>query len=184
MLKPEAAYERGAPTMDDTTLGWRFVNPRMPAAYPPISLGETAENVADEYACRRERQDAFALESQRRAAAAIADGRFDAELVPVEVPGRKGAATVVDRDEHPRPDTTRRRSRAQAGVPEGGTVTAGNSSGINDGASARSWSSRGGARAWPAPARARRVDRGRRRRPGRDGHRAGAGDRKALREPG
>ena len=94
--------------MEDTTLGWRFVNPRMQEAYPPISLGETAECVADRWTVSRERQDAFALESQRRAVAAIEAGRFAGQLVPVSVPGRKGAVTVVDRDEHPRPDTLRR----------------------------------------------------------------------------
>jgi 3-oxoadipyl-CoA thiolase len=137
MLKAEAAYDRGPRTMEDTTLGWRFVNPRMKEAYPPISLGETAECVADQYAVSRERQDAFALESQRRAAAAIEGGRFDAQLVPVSVPGRKGAVTLVDRDEHPRADTT---AEALAGLKpafkSGGSVTAGNSSGINDGAAA------------------------------------------------
>src|SRR5512135_501990 len=91
MLKPEAAYDRGTRTMEDTTLGWRFVNPRMQEAYPPISLGETAECVADQWTVSRERQDAFALESQRRAVAAIEAGRFAGQLVPVEVPGRKGS---------------------------------------------------------------------------------------------
>lgn len=137
MLKAESAYDRGARTMEDTTLGWRFVNPRMKEAYPPISLGETAECVADQYAVTRDRQDAFALESQRRAIAAIEGGRFDGQLVPVSVAGRKGAVTVVDRDEHPRADTT---AEALAGLrpafKAGGSVTAGNSSGINDGASA------------------------------------------------
>jgi 3-oxoadipyl-CoA thiolase len=137
LLKPESAYARGARTMEDTTLGWRFVNPRMQAAYPPISLGETAECVADERAVARERQDAFALESQRRAVAAIEAGRFDGQLVPVTVPGRKGAVTVVDRDEHPRPDTTAEALAAlKPAFRAGGTVTAGNSSGINDGAAA------------------------------------------------
>jgi acetyl-CoA acetyltransferase family protein len=136
-LKPEAPYERGDHALVDTTLGWRFVNPRMQSAYPPISLGETAECVADAYTVARERQDAFALESQRRAAAAIEAGRFSSQLVPVDVAGRKGAVTVVDRDEHPRADTT---LEALAGLKpafrQGGSVTAGNSSGINDGASA------------------------------------------------
>jgi 3-oxoadipyl-CoA thiolase len=136
LLKPEAGYERGARTMEDTTLGWRFVNPRMQAAYPPISLGETAECVADEWTVSRERQDAFALESQRRAAAAIADGRFDAQLVPVEVPGRKGVVTVVDRDEHPRETSMEALGALKPAFRSGGTVTAGNSSGINDGAAA------------------------------------------------
>jgi 3-oxoadipyl-CoA thiolase len=136
MLKPEAGYERGARTMEDTTLGWRFVNPRMQAAYPPISLGETAECVADQWTVSRERQDAFALESQRRAAAAIADGRFDEQLVPVEVPGKKGAVTVVDRDEHPRETSTEALAALRPAFRSAGTVTAGNSSGINDGAAA------------------------------------------------
>ncbi len=137
MLKPEAAYDRGARAMEDTTLGWRFVNPAMQAAYPPISLGETAERVADRWTVSRERQDEFAAESQRRAGAAIAAGRFDGQLVAVSVPGRKGAVTLVDRDEHPRPETT---AAALAGLRPAfraaGTVTAGNSSGINDGAAA------------------------------------------------
>ena len=123
--------------MEDTTLGWRFVNPRMQAVYPPISLGETAECVADQWHVTRERQDAFALESQRRAAAALAEGRFAGELVPVEVQGPKGAVTVVDRDEHPRPDSTSEGLAAlKPAFKAGGSVTAGNSSGINDGASA------------------------------------------------
>ncbi len=137
MLKAESAYERGARPMEDTTLGWRFVNPRMQELYPPISLGETAERVADEWGVGRDRQDAFALESQRRAAAAIEGGRFEGQLVPVHVPGRKGALTVLDRDEHPRADTT---AQALAGLRPafraGGSVTAGNSSGINDGSAA------------------------------------------------
>jgi 3-oxoadipyl-CoA thiolase len=137
LLKPEAAYDRGARTMEDTTLGWRFVNPRMREAYPPISLGETAERVADRWSVSRERQDAFALESQRRAVAAIEAGRFDGQLVPVSVPGRKGAVTLVDRDEHPRPDTSAEALAAlRPAFTAGGSVTAGNSSGINDGAAA------------------------------------------------
>jgi 3-oxoadipyl-CoA thiolase len=136
LLKPEAGYERGARTMEDTTLGWRFVNPRMQDAYPPISLGETAECVADQWTVSRERQDAFALESQRRAATAIAEGRFDAQLVPVEVPGRKGAVSVVDRDEHPRETSMEALASLKPAFRSGGTVTAGNSSGINDGAAA------------------------------------------------
>jgi 3-oxoadipyl-CoA thiolase len=137
MLKPEAAYDRGARTLEDTTLGWRFVNPAMQAAYPPISLGETAECVADRWTVSRERQDAFAAESQRRAGTAIEAGRFEGQLVAVSVPGRKGAVTVVDRDEHPRPDTTADALAAlKPAFRAGGTVTAGNSSGINDGAAA------------------------------------------------
>jgi len=137
MLKPEGAYDRGPRSMEDTTLGWRFVNARMQQAYPPISLGETAECVADQWAVSRDRQDAFALESQRRAVAAIEAGRFDGQLVPVPVPGRKGAVTIVDRDEHPRADTSAEALAAlKPAFRTGGTVTAGNSSGINDGAAA------------------------------------------------
>jgi acetyl-CoA acetyltransferase family protein len=136
MLKPEAAFDRGARQLEDTTLGWRFVNPRMRELYPPISLGETAERVAERHAISRERQDAFALESQRRAAAAIEAGRFAGQLVPVEVPGRKGAVTVVDRDEHPRETPAEALAALRPAFAKGGTVTAGNSSGINDGASA------------------------------------------------
>ncbi|HEY5434127.1 MAG TPA: acetyl-CoA C-acyltransferase [Candidatus Limnocylindrales bacterium] len=137
LLKPEAAYDRGARTMEDTTLGWRFVNPAMQAAYPPISLGETAECVADQWTVSRERQDAFAAESQRRVGAAIDAGRFAGQLVAVSVPGRKGVVTLVDRDEHPRPGTTAEALAAlKPAFRSGGTVTAGNSSGINDGAAA------------------------------------------------
>ena len=136
LLKPEAGFERGARTMEDTTLGWRFVNPRLQTAYPPISLGETAECVADQWTVPRERQDAFALESQRRAAAAIADGRFDGQLVPVEVAGKKGSVTIVDRDEHPRETSMEALAALKPAFRSGGTVTAGNSSGINDGAAA------------------------------------------------
>jgi 3-oxoadipyl-CoA thiolase len=137
MLKPEAPYERGTHELVDTTLGWRFVNPRLHAAYPTISLGETAECVADEWQVPRERQDTFALESQLRTAAAIEAGRFDAQLVPVPVPQRKGDPVLVARDEHPRADTTAEGlARLRPAFRDGGTVTAGNASGINDGASA------------------------------------------------
>jgi acetyl-CoA acetyltransferase family protein len=107
MPKPGAAYPRGDVRMHDTTLGWRFVNPRMAETYPPYSMGETAENVAEQYGISREAQDAFAFASQQRAAAAIAAGRFRDEIVPVTVPrgGRAGEGTVGT-DEHPRPDTT------------------------------------------------------------------------------
>ena len=136
-LKPEEGFTRAAPESADTTVGWRFVNAKMPREWT-ISLGETAEEVAKRCKVSREDQDAFALESQQRAARAMAEGRFADEIVPVSVPGKKGAATVVDKDEHPRPDTTREGLAAMkpAFVKEGGTVTAGSSSGINDGASA------------------------------------------------
>jgi 3-oxoadipyl-CoA thiolase len=137
MLKPEAPFERGTHELVDTTLGWRFVNPGMQAAYPPISLGETAEVVADRWAVSRDDQDALGLSSQRRAVAAQAEGRFDGQIVPVTIPQRKGDPIVVDRDEHPRADTTAEAlAKLRPAFREGGSVTAGNSSGINDGASA------------------------------------------------
>jgi len=136
MLKPEGAYDRGPRTMEDTTLGWRFVNPRMRDAYPPISLGETAERVAERWTVSRERQDGFALESQRRASAAIEAGRFAGQLISVEVPGKKGAVTIVDRDEHPRETSLEALAALRPAFTRDGSVTAGNSSGINDGASA------------------------------------------------
>jgi 3-oxoadipyl-CoA thiolase len=137
MLKPENAYERGARELVDTTLGWRFVNPALAALYHPYSMGETGENVAAQLGVSREDQDAFALASQRRAAAAIAEGRYADQLVPVAVPQRKGEPVIVDRDEQPRPDTTPEAlARLRPAFREGGSVTAGNSSGINDGASA------------------------------------------------
>jgi 3-oxoadipyl-CoA thiolase len=136
MLKADAPWSRRAPTVADTTVGWRFVNTRMPESYT-ISLGETAEKVASQYGVTRQDQDAFALESQRRAAAAMAEGHFDHEIVPVTVTGKRGATTVVDQDEHPRPDVT---AEQLAGLKpaflKDGTVTAGNASGINDGSSA------------------------------------------------
>jgi 3-oxoadipyl-CoA thiolase len=138
MAKAEGPWDRGPRELQDTTLGWRFINPRLAERHYPYSMGETAENVAERWGIDRERQDAFALESHRRAVAAIEDGRFAGQIVPVEVTGRKGAVTVVDRDEHPRADSTLealgRLRPAFKG--EGGSVTAGNSSGINDGAAA------------------------------------------------
>jgi 3-oxoadipyl-CoA thiolase len=137
MLKPAEPYARGTQDLVDTTLGWRFVNPRMTETYPPISLGETAERVAEQWSVGRERQDAFALESQRRAIAAIEAGRFDGQLVAISVPQRRGDPIVVDRDEHPRADTSAEAlARLRPAFAKDGTVTAGNSSGINDGASA------------------------------------------------
>jgi 3-oxoadipyl-CoA thiolase len=147
MLKSGDPWTRTPPPIADTTLGWRFVNPAMPADWT-ISLGETAERVADRHGVSREDQDRFALESQRRAAAAQAAGAFAHELVPVPV--RRGKATdVVDRDEHPRPDTTPDQLAAlrPAFAKVGGTVTAGNASGVNDGASAMLVMERGAAAA-------------------------------------
>jgi len=130
--EPEAPLRRA-----DSTLGWRFVNPRMDEAYPVVSLGETAEIVADQFGVSREEQDAFAERSQARVAAAIDSGRFEDQVVSVEVPLGEGKVIVVDRDEHPRPGTT---TDVLAGLRpafrEDGTVTAGNASGINDGAAA------------------------------------------------
>ena len=137
-LKAESAYERGDRASVDTTLGWRFVNPRLAERHHPYSMGETAENVAERWGIPRERQDAFALESQRRTAVAVEAGRFDDQLVSISIPQRKGDPIVVSRDEHPRPETTAEalaRLRP-AFAKDGGSVTAGNSSGINDGASA------------------------------------------------
>jgi 3-oxoadipyl-CoA thiolase len=137
MLKPEGAFERGTHELVDSTLGWRFVNPKLDARYPAISLGETAECVADDWSVSRPRQDAFALESQRRTAAAMAAGRFDGQLVPVTISQRKGDPVVVARDEHPRPETTAEGlAKLKPAFRDGGTVTAGNASGINDGAAA------------------------------------------------
>jgi len=137
MLKPEAAYERGTHELVDTTLGWRFVNPALAAAHHPYSMGETGENVAERLGVSREDQDAFALASQRNAAAAIAEGRYRDQLVPIAVPQRKGEPVIVSADEQPRPDSTLEGlARLRPAFREGGTVTAGNSSGINDGASA------------------------------------------------
>jgi 3-oxoadipyl-CoA thiolase len=136
-LKPEEGFTRAAQESADTTVGWRFVNPKMPKEWT-ISLGETAEEVARRNKVSREDQDRFALESQQRAARAVKEGRFANEMAPVTVAGKRGAETVVDRDEHPRPDATYESLAAMkpAFVKSGGTVTAGSSSGINDGASA------------------------------------------------
>jgi acetyl-CoA acetyltransferase family protein len=138
-LKPDPDRPDEAPQRADSKLGWRFVNPRLDAAYPVVSLGETAEIVAERYGVSRAQQDAFAAESQARAAAAIEAGRFDDQLVPVPVPGADGSVVHVERDEHPRPGTT---TEVLAGLRPvfrddgSGTVTAGNASGINDGAAA------------------------------------------------
>ena len=136
-LKPESGYERGTRELVDTTIGWRFVNPALDAKYPTISLGETAERVAAQWSVSREEQDAFALESQRRAAAAAASGVHAEEIVPVKIPQRKGDAIFVEKDEHPRPETNAASlAKLRPAFIEGGSVTAGNASGINDGAAA------------------------------------------------
>jgi 3-oxoadipyl-CoA thiolase len=135
MLKPEEGYARGAPEVADTVLGWRFVNPRFPDRHT-VSLGETAEIVAEKYGITRAMQDAFALESQRRAGEAQREGRFADEIAPVEVAGRR-ESVLVGADEHPRPDTTAEQlAKLRPAFRRDGTVTAGNSSGLNDGAAA------------------------------------------------
>jgi 3-oxoadipyl-CoA thiolase len=134
-LKPERGFPRGNSELVDTTIGWRFVNPRMEELHSTESMGETAENVAERYGVSREDQDAFALESHRRAVAAADAGRFDDEIVTVEVPQPKGDAMTVHADEGPRPDSSLERLAALRPVfREGGSVTAGNSSQLNDGA--------------------------------------------------
>ena len=136
-LKPESGYERGTRELVDTTIGWRFVNPRLDARFPTISLGETAERVATKWNVSREDQDAFALESQRRAAAAASSGVHAEEIVPVKIPQRRGDAISVEKDEHPRPETDAASlAKLRPAFLEGGSVTAGNASGINDGAAA------------------------------------------------
>ena len=135
MGKAEAAFAR-ASELFDTTIGWRFVNPAMREAYGTDSMPETAENVAVAYQIGREDQDAFACRSQMRAAAAQASGRLAAEIVPVTIPQRKGEPIVVDRDEHPRATTIEALAKLKPIVRPGGTVTAGNASGVNDGAAA------------------------------------------------
>jgi len=136
MLKPERGYARGVPEVADTVLGWRFANPRLPDEWT-IALGQTAEVVAREFGVTRAEQDAFAANSQARAAAAVDAGRFDREIVPVTVPRRRGEAVVMASDEHPRPGTTAQGlARLRPVFERDGTVTAGNSSGINDGAAA------------------------------------------------
>jgi len=127
--KPQSAFPR--------TLGWRFINPKLAESYPPFSMGETAENVAERFGITREEQDQFALISHQRAGRAIAEGRFKDEIAPVVVPHPDGAPVVVQTDEHPRPDTTLEKLAAlRPAFKKGGSVTAGNSSGINDGAAA------------------------------------------------
>ena len=136
MLKAGSAFSRTA-KIEDTTIGWRFVNPLMKAKYGVDAMPETAENVAEEFKVGRADQDAFALRSQQRWAAAHKAGFFKFELVPVGIAQQKGEPKVMDADEHPRPDTTLEMlAKLRGVVKEGGTVTAGNASGVNDGACA------------------------------------------------
>lgn len=135
MSKAASAYDRSV-EVHDSTIGWRFVNPRMRKRFGTDEMPGTAENVATEFDISREDQDAFAFRSQERTAAATAAGYFEGELVEVEVRQRRGDPIVVDRDEHPRPDTSLEKLARLRPIFEGGTVTAGNASGINDGAAA------------------------------------------------
>ncbi|MBM3556787.1 MAG: 3-oxoadipyl-CoA thiolase, partial [Alphaproteobacteria bacterium] len=135
MGKAESAFSRNAEIFD-TTIGWRFVNKAMKAKYGVDSMPETAENVAQEFQISRADQDAFALRSQQRAVAAIEAGRLAGEIAPVPVPGRKGEVTEVSRDEHPRATTLEALAKLPTPFRQGGTVTAGNASGVNDGAAA------------------------------------------------
>jgi len=135
MPKAAQAFDRHA-EIYDTTMGWRFVNPKLRDAYGDDTMPSTAENVADEFEVSREDQDAFALRSQQRTAAAQESGRLAIEIVVVEIPQRKGGPIAVDRDEHPRATTLEALERLKPIVRKDGTVTAGNSSGVNDGAAA------------------------------------------------
>ena len=137
MGKPEGPFERGNREMFDTTLGWRFTNPRLAEMHHPYSMGETAENVVDQCGVSREDQDRFAVQSQQRTIAAIEHGLFADQIVPVPVPQKKGEPLLIDRDEHPRADATLESlAKLKPAFRDDGSVTAGNSSGINDGAGA------------------------------------------------
>jgi acetyl-CoA acetyltransferase family protein len=146
MPKPERPQPVGHPRVYDTTIGWRYENPKMDALYPIISLGETAENIAAEMGITREEQDAFAFESQRRTMEAVRTGRFRDEILPLSLPQPKGPPLLADADEHPRYEimdgkfvlttSLEQLARLKPAFRKGGTVTAGNSSGINDGAAA------------------------------------------------
>lgn len=135
MGKPEVDYPRGTMELQDTTIGWRFTNPVLEEMYGADSMPQTAENVAQQFHISREEQDRFAYESQQRAKKAMEENRFVDEIVPVTIKDRKGNETVVAQDEHPRPDTTMEKLGKLRPIFAGGTVTAGNASGVNDGAS-------------------------------------------------
>jgi acetyl-CoA acyltransferase len=144
--KADSAFSRNAEVFD-TTIGWRFVNPALKQKYGTDSMPETGENVAADYNISRADQDKFALRSQQRTAAAYARGFFQSELIPVEIPQRKGKPVVVSRDEHPRPETTLEQlAKLPTPFRANGTVTAGNASGVNDGACALVIASEGAAR--------------------------------------
>lgn len=135
MGKASTAFDRGQ-KIEDTTLGWRFVNPAMKEAYGVDTMPQTGENVADQWGISREDQDRFALASQERAAVAIASGRMAAEIIPVTIPQKKGEPLVFDRDEHPRATSLEALAKLKPVVRADGTVTAGNASGLNDGSAA------------------------------------------------
>ncbi|MBK1968116.1 MULTISPECIES: 3-oxoadipyl-CoA thiolase [Brevundimonas] len=156
MGKAATAFDR-AQTIEDTTMGWRFINPALRAAYGVDTMPQTAENVAEQWAITREAQDAFALDSQTKAAAALTSGRFDAEIVPVSVPQRRGDPVVFAVDEHPRATSLDALARLKPVVRPDGTVTAGNASGLNDGAAAMIVASEAAARAHGLTPRARVV---------------------------
>ncbi|MFE8646658.1 3-oxoadipyl-CoA thiolase [Sphingomonas sp. NCPPB 2930] len=156
MPKAESAFSR-ANAVYDTTIGWRFVNKLMKQMYGVDSMPETAENVADDYGIEREAQDRMALASQQKAVAAQKAGYFDTEIVPVTIPQKKGDAVVVGKDEHPRDTTMETLAKLKPVVREGGTVTAGNASGVNDGAVALLLADEASARAHGLTPRARVV---------------------------
>lgn len=156
MGKAESAFSRSA-SIYDTTIGWRFVNKLMKAQYGVDSMPETAENVADQFGVSREDQDKFAMASQEKAAAAQAAGVFDAEITPVQIPQRKGDPILVSQDEHPRQTSVQALAKLKGVVREGGSVTAGNASGVNDGAVAILLASESAAKAHGLTPRARVV---------------------------
>ena len=153
--KAQEAFSRSA-EIYDTTIGWRFINPLMKQQYGVDAMPETGENVAEDFQVKRADQDAFALRSQQRAGKAIAAGYFAKEIVPVEIAGRKGETVKIDKDEHPRPDTTlEQRAKHKTPFRNPGTVTAGNASGVNDGAAAIILASEAAAKAHGLTPRAR-----------------------------
>jgi acetyl-CoA acyltransferase len=156
MGKAATAFDR-AQTIEDTTMGWRFINPALRAAYGVDAMPQTAENVAEQWAITREAQDAFALASQSKAAAALTSGRFHAEITPVSVPQRRGDPVVFAVDEHPRATSLDALAKLKPVVRPDGTVTAGNASGLNDGAAAMIVASESAARAHGLTPRARVV---------------------------
>ena len=156
MGKAATAFDR-TQTIEDTTMGWRFINPALRAAYGVDAMPQTAENVAEQWGVSREAQDAFALDSQTKAAAALASGRFDAEITPVSVPQRRGDPVVFAVDEHPRATSLNALAKLKPVVRPDGTVTAGNASGLNDGAAAMIVASEAAARVHGLTPRARVV---------------------------